>query len=192
MLERAGQRNVCLDSSLDTAEWYRRQGFIYESFKLHTYSTIITSDMRNSFQTPYNVIPLSESTWHCLLEYDKQVYPNLEREKSLRAWCRDCTTVLAFLGEDIVGYGCIHTKYDNAFGLQNVFGDNELVVETILRYLTAQLPDGSEVYFYLIEGKPVLSCLKNNCKYHEMTQRMFNQAIMEVNWEKIWLHGCNI
>ncbi|XP_060564523.1 uncharacterized protein LOC132723763 isoform X2 [Ruditapes philippinarum] len=189
LLERAGQRIVCLDSLIGSVKWYRKQGFKYESFKLHAYCTIMTSDMNNSIQSSYNLQPVTESTWSCLLDYDKQVFLNLDREKSLRAWCRDATTVVAFSDNIVVGYGCIHNKYEGVYGLRNVFGDNETVVESILRYLTAQLQHGSEVYFTLIEGKPIPKFMGKNCRFLGTSQRMFNRSVVAVNCEKIWIHS---
>ena len=191
LISRAGHNNICLDSVYESLQWYKAQGFIYESFKLHSYSTFVNNEMKDTFKSPYNVVHLSECLWPRLMEYDKQVFLDLDREQYLRISSCAAVAAVAMFNDSVVGFGFIHKKYDGVYGVRNVLADNETVFETLLRHLTAQIPEGSEIVYSLFDDKILPKYLTASCKFHGTTIRLYNKSVVKIQCEKLWLASVN-
>ncbi|XP_053400785.1 uncharacterized protein LOC128557437 [Mercenaria mercenaria] len=189
LMDRVGDKNVALDGAPEMHDWYEKQGFVHTSYEVLFYTITKSNFTQTENQSNYKLVPLSDDMWPSLMVYDKQVYPDIDREQILRAWFtgKDVKIVIALDDNAIVGYGSIHKKSENKYGLRNVFADNESVFENILYELFSNIPDVSNVHFLLIDKKPLPNCLCSSLYDNERTQRMYTKFPIQINTEKVWL-----
>ncbi|XP_045206556.2 uncharacterized protein LOC123558753 [Mercenaria mercenaria] len=194
MLEKAGDQNIVLDGGPDMADWYIAHGFPFQAYKVQFCVVKVTSDMKQSIQSSYDTVTLTENMWPALMEYDRQVYPTFDRTRILRAWFSGelVRVAVAMKAGKIVGYGSIHRKPNNEYGLRNVFGDNEDVIEALLYNMLSGLPIGTVVHFMILEDKPLPKYIHHSVPVEETAIRMFNKVKIETNTDKIWLATAHI
>lgn len=188
MLEKAGDQNIVLDGGPEMADWYIAHGFPYQAYKVQFYAVKVNDEMKQNIMFKYDTKTLMESMWPDLMKYDSQVYTNFDRTRLLRAWFTgdDVRVAVAMEAGKIVGYGSIHRKPNGEYGLRNIFGDNEDVIEALLHNMLSGLPEGTVVHFMMPEDKPLPKYIQHSMKVEETAVRMFNKVKIETNNEKIW------
>ncbi|KAL4229693.1 hypothetical protein ACF0H5_010081 [Mactra antiquata] len=188
MKEKAGDNNIALDSVPAMMNWYKKNGFQFQSFKVWFHNITLTDKMKLAHTYKYDIQPLSEGHWPALIEYDRLVYPNFNRETILRALFADefVEVFLVMKGESVLGYGSIHKQSDNVYALRNVYADNEDVLEDILRKMFDKLLIGTIIRFMLLDGKPMPKYLKSADESNDSVQRLFNKQMIEINVERMW------
>ncbi|XP_053397017.1 uncharacterized protein LOC123551560 [Mercenaria mercenaria] len=188
MLQRAGNQNIALDAVNVMVDWYKENGLHFQTFRTFCCFFTITDDMKKSYLSNYDTITLSEEMWPALMAYDRYTYPNFDRTTILRAWFSgdDVRVAVAMDAGKIVGYGSIHKKPNNEYGLRNVCGDNENVIEALLHDIVSGLPKGAVVYFFLLDDKPLPTYIKHSVKYDEAVVRMYSKFKIETT-AKMWL-----
>lgn len=194
-LERAGNDNIVLDGGPEMADWYKAHGFPHHTFKVFFHKVIVTEEMKADVQSRYEVVDLTESMWPELMEYDKLVYPNFNREKFLRGWFTGTDDVRVVVAKDagkIVGYGSIHKKPKQEYGMRNVFADDENVLEAMMRRMFENLPVGTVIHFMLVGGKPLPKYIKHSIQKHETAERMFSKEEIKTNTGRMWFATAHI
>jgi len=194
MLEKAGTRNIALDSEPYMEEWYEKQGFVHKTYKVLFYNVKVTEDMKTDVPKSYAVKTLTDDMWSDLLAYDRLVYPDTDREKILRAWLvgDEVRTVVAYDGSRVVGYGSMHRKETEQYGLRNVFADSEAVLVAMLRDMFRAVPAGWEVRFMKVEGKAMPAYLAHSVYQNDSALRMFNKFPVRTNVDRIWFGTAHI
>ncbi|KAL4229694.1 hypothetical protein ACF0H5_010082 [Mactra antiquata] len=194
MIAKAGDNNIALDGAPAMVNWYKKNGFQFQSFKVWFHNITVTDEMKLTHTFKYDIQRLSEGHWPALMEYDRLVYPNFNRERILRAWFADelVEVFLVMKGESVLGYGSIHKQSDNVYAVRNVYADNEDVLEEILRKMFDKLPTGTVARFMLIDGKPMPQYLKSADESADSAQRLFNKQMIETNVERMWLGTAHI
>ncbi|KAH3850881.1 hypothetical protein DPMN_093357 [Dreissena polymorpha] len=176
-------------------DWYEKKGFKFRTSKVAFCQICVNEDLKKAIQSEYTCRDLTQDLWPMVMKYDRQVYPTLDRERILRAWfCVDgCRAVVALRGNQVVGYGSIHEKPHQEYGLKNVFADNESVVEAIVRELFKDIPEDRLVHFEKDEGKPMPKYLEQSVsRYDYSCIRMYNKYPVETIGDKMWLTSAAI
>ncbi|XP_045194314.2 uncharacterized protein LOC123549928 [Mercenaria mercenaria] len=159
--ERIGEKNLCIYSTENLIESYRKQGILLESIRSIAYRGIITSGCKElkTNENECDIVPLTDHIWHDLLAYDSIVYKGKSREKILRLWFvgEYVYTVVAFSKGKVSGYGSFIKADDNQYIIRTVFGDNSKVVDEILDNMLARIPLGAMLTFVLLADKEVPS-----------------------------------
>ncbi|KAH3850884.1 hypothetical protein DPMN_093360 [Dreissena polymorpha] len=129
-----------------------------------------------------------------VMKYDRQVYRTLDRERFLRAWfgVDGCRAVVALRCNQVVGYGRIHEKPRQEYGLRNVFADDDSVVEAILRELFKDVPEAHVVHFMKDEGKPMQKYLEHSVSGDFSGIRIYKKYPVETIADKMWLTSAHI
>ncbi|XP_045196520.2 uncharacterized protein LOC123551554 [Mercenaria mercenaria] len=189
MVQRAGNQNIALDAVKGMVDWYKKNGLQFQTFRTFYHIFTITDDMKKSYASNYETIALSEEMWPALLAYDQYVYPNFDRTAILRAWFsgEDVHVAVAMDAGKIVGYGSIHKKPNNEYGLRNVFGDNEDVIQALLHDMVSGLQKGAVVHFFLLDEKRLPTYIKHSVKYEEAPVRMYSKVRIETNTARMWI-----
>jgi hypothetical protein len=85
----------------------------------------------------------------------------------------------------IAGYSSIHRKPNGEYGLRNIFGDNEDVIEAFLHNMLSGLPEGTVVHFMMPEDKPLLKYIQHSMEVGETVTRIFYKFKIETNNDKL-------
>ncbi|KAH3854463.1 uncharacterized protein F36G3.2-like [Dreissena polymorpha] len=189
LIERAGDRNIAMDAVSYMGDFYERNGFKFSTSNVAYNTVCVNEAMKKSVQSEFKCRDLTEDLWPMVTKYDRQVYPTLDRERILRAWfCAEGSrAMVAFRVNQVVGYGSIHEKPHQEYGLKNVFADNESVVEAILRELFKEVPEGRLAHFEKDEGKPMPKYLEHSVSRFDFTGiRMYNKYPLETIGDKMW------
>lgn len=177
-------------------KWYKTHGFPFQAFKVYFHHVNVTAEMKKSIDTKYDTVTLREDTWPALIEYDRKVYPKFDRTKLLRAWFTgdDVRVVVAMDAGKVVGYGSIHKKPNasNRYGIRNVFGDNEEVINAILHDMLSPLPVGTMASFMLVEDKHLPTYVQHSDMVEESALRMFSKAKIEMNTDRMWFASAHM
>ncbi|XP_052784761.1 uncharacterized protein LOC128220422 [Mya arenaria] len=196
IMKRLGNRNGVLDSEPEMADTYRKYGFIYPG--VHTVRFTIAIDNDIKFKpiqdnTNIQVKPLENDHWPGILQYDKTVYPTVDREKILRAFFvgPNVTTLVALEQDKAVGFGSLHKKEEGLFGLRSVLAENEEIAEKIIQMLFQHAAQGSACQFVFPKGKGLPTCMKS-ARQGEDLIRLFTKCAIVVNTDKIWATTANI
>lgn len=194
MIKKAGDMNIALDSEPYMVEWYKKRGFKYSSFKVTFYNVAISEEMKKGHQPSCECRDLTDDLWPMVVKYDRQVYPTIDRERILRAWfgVDGCRAVVALRGNEVVGYGSIHKKPNQQYGLRNVFANDETVIETLLMDLFNDIPEGYVVRFMKVDDKPMPKCIEHSVDMADSALRMYNKFLIETKTDKMWFTSAHI
>jgi len=199
MIASAGGRNICLEGVTAMVPWYIKQGFVYHGHRVVLHTVRITQSMKLGGEpASSNIVPLGDGMWPMLLNYDRKVYRNLDRncrERILRA-CLGDADVNAVIATDVtgvVGYGSIHKKENDAYGIRYVYADDADVVDALLQALLADVPESSLMYFWPMVGKDVPERLRGgDLKTHETALRMYTKAKLDIDEDYAWLASAHL
>ena len=195
-----GDRNISLDGVSAMVPWYTKQGFVWKGHSIQQHSVRVSQAMKIGKQYPLlKVPPVSDGLWPPVMDYDRQVYPDVDRctrERILRAFFTQAGVhaVVAMEGEIVVGYGSVHRKdIQDKFGIRFLHADNTDVVDVILNTLLKDVPVGLTLYFWSIVGKTLPTYLNvESGKTVEPFHRMYTKSQLDINVSKIWLTSAHI
>ena len=199
MMASAGERNVCLDGAKAMVPWYTKQGFVHHGHRVVLHTVRVTQAMKlGGAHAAIKVASLGNGMWPMLLDYDRKVYRNLDRncrERILRACLGDADVkaVMATNVTGVVGYGSIHRKENDAYGIRYVYADDADVVDALLRTLLVDVSEGSLLYFWPVVGKDVLERLRGgDLKTYETGLRMYTKAKLDIDENYAWLVSAHL
>ncbi|XP_052784764.1 uncharacterized protein LOC128220424 [Mya arenaria] len=190
IMKRLVNRNGVLDSLPAMADTYKKYGFIYPGVRTVLLTITIDRDIMFkplSDNINIQVKPLENSHWPGILQFDKTVYPTIDREKILRAFFvgPNVTTLVALEQDKVVGFGSLHKKDEGLFGLRSVQAEDEEIAERIIQMLFQHAGNGSACQLVFPKGKGLPTCMKS-ARQGEDLIRLYTKPAIVVNTDKIW------
>ena len=162
MMERRGNKMLVLDSVSGLKEWYKRQGFIYETFSVKGFKGIFSHDVTASVDSSYKCVPLTNDLLPALLTYDQNIY-KFSRDRVIQAWyCgSDKRSFVALNDKTVVGYASYHMKSEKECLLRALYADNDVIANELLARLLSDIPKGTTLRFVILDDKPLPKYFKN-------------------------------
>lgn len=185
MLDRLLDKNGYMDVHRRDIELQEKKGFIHKSFKFNAFIGTVTSRCRgaNSKKTQSNILPLiSNELWHLVIGYDRSVYKDVDREKMLRMFLfgDNIYAVAAVCNGAVKGYGSLMILSENESSINTIFGDDDDVVDDIIKSLLENIPDGSTLTFNLLADKRLPERFAD-FEVYSSQQRLYNKYSLESN-----------